>query len=218
MLKDKGYAEFVNELTSEEVDTLHKKLQRGGIVGSDEFVRRVKREAANNQSQAPEQGPVGKQPKYKLFIIAGSYLLIFIVGLSGIYFYLKAISLGDISEIQQMVTGKFNKVRGLDDTEWEVKLTPISGGGQIADTISFIQGKFFSGRLNTSGYLASNYSLTIEDSGKIIWETMQTGSDGTASWRGEIDGDKMQGILSLRSQDGQTQDFSFMSIMYRRKE
>ena len=100
--------------------------------------------------------------------------------------------------------------------EWEIELTPIAGGKQIADTLNFNKGKFISGKLNTQGFTASNYSLTIEDTGKIIWETMQTSPDGIASWRGEIEQGIMRGILSLRSGD-QTQDFSFISIRYRRR-
>ena len=216
LLKDMGYAEFVNGLTPEEGQKLHKKLQRGGIVGSAEFIKKVKQEIADYQSQAPGQKPSGK-PRYRLFIITASFLIVFIAGLTGIYLYFAAIRPGQEDEVQRLINGAIRSAEELDGAEWEVELTPISGGKQTADTLSFIKGKFISGKLNTSGYSASNYSLTIEDTGKIIWETMQTSPEGIASWRGEIEGHKMQGILSLRSEN-ETQDFSFVSIRHRRKK
>ena len=216
LLKEKGYEEFVNALTSEEGNKLHKKLQRGGIVGSDEFVKRIKQEVQNLQSQNNAKGPVGKEPRYRLFLLTGSLLLVIVAGLSGLYFYFVSKDTS-IPQEQQMIAEAIKKAEELDATEWEIRLTPVSGGNKIIDTLSFVEGKFVSGKLNTSGYTASNYSLTIEDSGRIIWETMQTGPDGVASWRGEIEQGVMQGILSLRQEGKEPQDFSFMSIKHRRK-
>jgi REP element-mobilizing transposase RayT len=216
-LKEKGYAEFVNELTQEQGDKLHKKLQRGGIVGSDEFVKRVREEVASFQSRASAQEVAGKQPRYRLFMLTGSFLLVLIAGLSGVYFYFIARDAELSENSQQIIPGAIRKAEELNGTEWEIRLVPISGGQQTADTLSFVRGKFISGKLNTSGYSASNYSLTIEDSGGVIWETMQTSPDGTASWRGEIEQGKMRGILSLRQEGKEPQDFSFVSTGYRRK-
>jgi len=38
------------------------------------------------------------------------------------------------------------------------------------------------------------------------------------SWRGEIKGNKMQGIASLRQEGKAPQDFSFISVSLRRKK
>lgn len=216
LLEGKGYTELINQLTSEQGDKLHTKLQRGGIVGSDEFIKRIKREIASIQSNASAQKSIGKLPRYRLFMVTGGFLLILIAGLSGVYFYLMAIRPGKTDQIQRIISG-VNKAEDLDLTEWEVKLTPVSGGESQEDTLSFTQGKFISGKLNDIGYLASNYTLTIEDSGRIIWETMQTSPEGTASWRGEIEQGIMRGILNLRQKGEKPQDFSFMSIKYRRR-
>jgi REP element-mobilizing transposase RayT len=217
LLKGKGYEEFVNELTKDEADKLHKRLQRGAIVGSGEFINRIKNEAARYQLRSANNGTSGRQPRYKLFILTGGLVLLLVTGLSGIYFYLVAKDTGISMDNHQIITQAIRRAEELDATEWQIRLTPASGGKQTADTISFSQGQFISGKLNTQGFIVSNYSLTIEDSGKIVWETMQTGPQGTASWRGEIEGNKMQGILSLRSGD-EAQDFSFISIRYRRRE
>ena len=218
LLKDKGYAEFVNEFISEEGDKLHRKLQRGGIVGSDEFVRRVKEEIASYQLKASDTEEAGKYPKYRLFILTASFLVVLVAGIGGVYFYFIAKEKGVPEDARQMVAGAIKRMEELNGTEWEIRLTPVAGGEQRADTISFMQGKLVSAKLNTSGYSASNYSLTIEDSGKITWETMQTSPTGIASWRGEIQQGKMRGILSLRQEGKEPQDFSFMSVRYRRKE
>lgn len=236
LLRDRGYAEFVKEFSREEGYKLHKKLQRGGIVGSDEFVKKVKEEIDSYQS-ITYAGAGGKQPRYRLFILTATFLVVLVAGIGGVYFYFIAKEKGMPEDAQQMVVGAMRRIEELNGTEWEIRLTPTTQGEQRADTISFTQGKFVSAKLNTLEYTPSNYSLTIEDSGKITWETMQTSPDGTASWRGEIEQGKMRGILSLRSKevprspersegsevegrqkDTQPQDFSFMSIRYRRKE
>lgn len=218
LLKEKGYEEFVNELPLQQADTLHKKLQRGGIVGSDEFVKGVRNQIAAFQSRVSAQDFAGKESRYRLFFVAGGLLIVLVAGLSGIYFYSTTRNTGVFRDSEQMTSGAIKKAEDLDTTEWEIRLSAVGGGEQRADVLSFIQGKFISAQLNTTGYSASNYSLTIEDSGKIIWETMQTSPAGTASWRGEIEQGKMRGILSLRQEGSQPQDFSFISIRHRRKE
>ena len=215
MLRDKGYEELVNEITQEQSDKMHKKLQRGRIVGSEDFVKNIKKEIADLQSGVTGQAEGRPASKYRLFIVTSSFLMILVAGLGGIYFYYTATKT-EQANIQEMVAGAIRRAEDLEATEWEIKLTPMTGGQQVADTLSFTQGQFVSGKLNTSGFGTSNYSLTIEDSGKLIWETMQTGPDGTATWRGEIEGNKMTGILSLRTEE-QTQDFSFISVKHSRK-
>jgi hypothetical protein len=89
---------------------------------------------------------------------------------------------------------------------------PGSGGSEVIDTLTFQGGKFNSLRLNAVGYSSTNYSLLMDDKGRIIWETMQTSSSGTATWRGEIDQAKMTGMLSLRQTGKEPQDFSFTGV------
>ena len=66
------------------------------------------------------------------------------------------------------------------------------------------------------GFSPTNFSVTREGD-TIIWETLQTRDDSFSSWRGEIKDNKMQGIISLRLPSGEMQDFSFVTIEYRRK-
>lgn len=62
----------------------------------------------------------------------------------------------------------------MEGTTWQVTITPISGGAQEIDTITFIQQKFVSQKLSQKKFDTSNYSLRKEGDGKTIWETMQT--------------------------------------------
>jgi REP element-mobilizing transposase RayT len=218
LLKEEGYEQFLNELTREQGEKLHKKLQRGRIVGSDEFINKIKKEVTNYKSKAINQGANGKDSGYRFFILTGSVILMLVVGFGGIYFYFTTRDRGAIIDNQQILTQAIRKAEELDATEWEVRLIPVSGGEETLDTLNFTQGKFVSGKLNTTGYTSSNYTLTIEDNGRIVWETMQTGPEGTASWRGEIEQGLMRGILSLRQEGKEPQDFSFVSIKHIRKE
>jgi hypothetical protein len=61
----------------------------------------------------------------------------------------------------------------------------------------------------------TNYTLTIQDDGKVVWETMQTSEKaGIVFRRREIDLniEKMQGILSQRIDDKTTRDYAFVSV------
>jgi hypothetical protein len=104
------------------------------------------------------------------------------------------------------------EIVGLDNTAWQIKFvagTPF----QTVDTLTFKEGKMVSENLDLNGYKASNYSMTKE-TGRVIWETMQTSDTGTGSWRGEVEAGKMRGVLSLRKKEGEPQDFSFVSLKY----
>ncbi len=215
LLENKDYAEFIREMTDEERAFIQKKLQRGGVLGSDNFSREVKDRV--QEYYAEEKAEEAKK-NYKLFFATASYLVALIIGLGGVYFYFTAKKVKDSKDRQRVVAQAIQRVEDLKGTEWEIKLVPSSGGEDVADMVSFADGKFVSAKLNPAGYSLSNYSVTIDDSGKITWETMQTSSGGTASWRGEIEQGKMKGILSLRENGKTPQDFSFMSIGYRRKK
>lgn len=99
----------------------------------------------------------------------------------------------------------------IEGTSWPVELSPMGGEGKpVKDTISFAGRQVTSKHLEESGYLTSNFTLTIGGDGVPVWETMQTNEGvGVAFWRGEFHGDSMRGILSKQLKEGVTQDFSF---------
>ena len=106
----------------------------------------------------------------------------------------------------------------LEDTTWQITLTPTSGGAQELDTLSFSQKKFVSVKLDQKKFSTSNYSLRNTDNGKITWETMQVSPEGIALWRADIGQDgKMKGVLSLRKEGLAVQDFTFTGEYWKGK-
>jgi REP element-mobilizing transposase RayT len=105
----------------------------------------------------------------------------------------------------------------LDGTTWQITLTPISGGAQENDILTFSHEKFVSAKLVEKKFASSSYSLRKDKNRRTIWETMQTTPEGVALWRGDIYEDgKMKGVLSLRKAGLAVQDFTFTGV-YRRE-
>lgn len=222
-LQNKNYAEFIRDMTEEEADFIHKRLQRGGILGSEQFISRVKSEVEEYQAQGvgaqqDESDKDYRNKGYRLFITAGGVLLVLALGVSGVFFYFSSNKKQEPIPKSKMAVKATQKSEDLKLTEWQIKLIPGSGGSEIIDTLLFKGGKFTSARLNSVGFSSTNYSLLMDDKGRIIWETMQTSTSGTATWRGEVDQARMTGMLSLRQAGKEPQDFSFKSLSFRRVE
>jgi REP element-mobilizing transposase RayT len=122
----------------------------------------------------------------------------------------------NVAVSQPVIRSTSKPLAVLDGTTWQITLTPISGGRQEADTLTFAQKKFASVKLGAKNFATSNYSLRNAEEGKIIWETMQTSSEGIALWRADISQDgKMKGVLSLRKEGLAVQDFTFTGAYWR---
>ncbi|MBN3040344.1 MAG: hypothetical protein JW867_04390 [Candidatus Omnitrophica bacterium] len=107
------------------------------------------------------------------------------------------------------------KKDALNDTSWDVELTPSSGQGKkLNDMIIFAEGKVYTENLIKENFLPTNYTITVEDSGKVIWETMQSNGTETIFIRGELDPSlkQMKGIMSQQRLEG-TKDYSFLTIV-----
>ncbi len=55
LLQNKDYAEFVSGMTDNVRSLLHKSLQRGGVLGSEEFIKQVKSQIADYKTKADSQ-------------------------------------------------------------------------------------------------------------------------------------------------------------------
>ena len=98
----------------------------------------------------------------------------------------------------------------LDGTQWQIKLTASAVKTPSEDRIRFEKGRFTSPLFKPKGFSTSNYTLTEEKDGPVIWETMQTSeAEGTLSWRGELGGDAMHGVASWRKPDGAVVNYNF---------
>ena len=98
----------------------------------------------------------------------------------------------------------------LDGTQWQIKLTTSAVTTPSEDRIRFEKGRFTSPLFKPKGFSTSNYTLTEEKDGPVIWETMQTSeAEGTLYWHGELGGDAMHGVASWRRPDGVVVDYTF---------
>jgi REP element-mobilizing transposase RayT len=216
LLNNKSYAEFIAELTPEEGHIIHKKLQRGGILGSEEFIKRVKEAVEAYQvSGEMQKYEIEDKKNSRLYFAVGSLVLILLAGAGSVY----VISINR-AKTQTVIAPPVIKppepLERLKFTEWHIQLTPLAGTGDSEDVITFEDNKFFSAKMNSLGLPYSNYSVSIHEGNTIVWETIQSDALGSASWRGELRDNKMTGMLSLQETGKDPQAFSFTSINSRR--
>ncbi len=106
----------------------------------------------------------------------------------------------------------------LNGTIWEVELVSEEPDGTIKaihDKIRFTGKSFESSYFTSQGFSRSNYTVTLNNNGVITWETIQRNDRGElVSWRGDWQGNKMEGVMSYRPVESQPQDFSFMSQQF----
>ena len=104
----------------------------------------------------------------------------------------------------------------LTGTSWELELHPFeTGEGKkpkvLKDTVTFKDRTVTSERLAKLGYGNSNFSLNVKEDGTATWETMQSKpGEGAAFWRGELEGERMRGVMSQQPTSGQAENFSFV--------
>jgi len=221
-LSGSGYQDYMNKECSEENAVLHKGLSRSVFLGSDEFAEAIQKMREGTAFRETEAFVETRANKVRISIISG-VVLVAIAG-TALFHANRAVKRAaatvsdDTSTVPQPIleraavleTKAPKKKMELDGMTWQVKFvagTPF----QSIDIIHFSEGRMVSENMDLNGYKSSNYSLT-RDGDRIIWETMQTSNTGVALWRGEVEGEQMKGVLSLRPKDGKPQDFSFVSM------
>ena len=105
----------------------------------------------------------------------------------------------------------------LNGTQWQIQIAPMyARNGSVPvqeDHVTFEGNQMSSSTLNTQGFPKSNITLTPQEDGRLVWETMQTHSNGeTVFWRGEMKEGRMQGVFSRHPKDGAPIDFIFRGI------
>ena len=102
-------------------------------------------------------------------------------------------------------------------TSWDVQVMPMDGSGAKAiqaDELRFGAGKVTSSLLSAQGFSEANYSLTLQPDGTVLWETMQTARSGeVVCWRGEWNGERMQGVITRQLPGQAASNFSFVGIV-----
>lgn len=104
----------------------------------------------------------------------------------------------------------------LNNTAWQAQFTRISAATKketYKDELEFIDKKFASRKLSKEGFSATSFTLNLKGENIIIWETMQTDAKGNlAFWKGEMEGERMRGVLSRQLKDKAAIDYTFVSI------
>lgn len=102
----------------------------------------------------------------------------------------------------------------LNGTEWEVKMIPTDKKdiqGVEYDKIRFSDDQVVSKNMAAKGFQPTFYTLTSNEEGVIIWETMQTGPAGDiVAWRGEWANGQMRGVINQQMASGETRTFHFV--------
>lgn len=101
----------------------------------------------------------------------------------------------------------------LNGSSWQILIKSQAGKGSLEgpDTLTFQDGKFSSEALSKKNYSRTNYTLTIQEGGPTIWETMQTSEkDGVTFFRGEWLKDTMTGVITRQTDKG-SEDYYFSS-------
>ena len=210
----KNYTEAMEAITSEELQAVLKRVSSQGILGSEEFIASVKKEVEKKEKEV-------NAANKKLLIPAISLSMVAIVG--GVIFFI-AYS-GNVTPNEKVVFVRpaqkpiaDSPLKDLDGTEWVVELKPDNSARHTYphyDKIIFKRGTISLSALLASGFMASNYSMTIQEDGTLAWETMQVNHDGdTLFWRGEEKDGHMSGKFSRTDKDGAKESVSFASPGY----
>jgi len=119
----------------------------------------------------------------------------------------------DALEARRKVVDK--KRNELNNTEWQIEILGMSGKEKKEKgTLNFKNNRISVSNFGKFEFPATNYTITVQNDGLMIWETMQVSeTSGTAFWRGEIGSDmkNMKGSLSHHIDENTTNDYSFGS-------
>jgi len=108
----------------------------------------------------------------------------------------------------------FTFKKPIEGTIWEVEIYTVTQDGTtkpIKDKIRFNGKEFESYYFSSQGFSPSNYTVNVRDNGAITWETMQRNPKGEViSWRGDLEGGRMEGVMNYQVSGKNTQNFSFL--------
>lgn len=101
----------------------------------------------------------------------------------------------------------------INNSTWSIVFSgTLPKGMASGDTLVFKDNQFSSTLFSARGFEPTNFSLTMQDDGVVVFETMQASEkEGTIFWRGELGADQktLRGMFSHVLSDKQTQDIYF---------
>ncbi|MCK5082950.1 MAG: transposase [Candidatus Omnitrophica bacterium] len=229
----KAYEGYVRSADDKEAELVRKLLHRKTFVGSKDFIEEIRNEIEQHIIEEEESRIVRKTNL--AFVFAGSLVILFL-GTVAYNFYNNQSTLQDVLDVtasgfetaredlanrvfslQEEITGFEERENyGLGGLAWELQLIPVQDretGTSFTDHLQFKKGKVISTGLMARGFSPFDYTIKRETHGKMIWKTVQTNSEGlTVRWYGTITGDTMRGVLSEHPVQGESRDFSFVSV------
>lgn len=118
----------------------------------------------------------------------------------------------DVTKVKAM---REKKRKEINETQWPIEIVALSGkGSKQKDVLVFKENKLFSDEYAKKGFMPSNYTLSFQENGPVVVETMQTSDkEGIAFWRVELDQSlsSCKGVVSRQFTDNKTEDYSFAS-------
>ena len=227
----KDYADFMAASLQEEIEDLANKLESNSFLGSAAFMESI---------QAQMRNRIKEEAAAKInFFTKPAVLFSFSVLVAGVVvgaiYLTKAYNLKqkEAAKENTTVSPRVHEVRieplmALDGTVWVIELA-LRGEGDVNypryDKIRFKNGTLVSDYVSSLGFSTSNYAFTINEQGRLVWETMQRNTKGErVFWQGEATQDgKMQGSFSRQQPSkgevkGELMEFSFTSLGYKREE
>lgn len=117
-------------------------------------------------------------------------------------------SIQEIMRNQALAKGK----ELVESREWVIYVKPSEGKKARVETdvLTFKDGTITSKNFLAKGYGTSNYTLSVQEDGTIVWETMQVKNDiDLVFLRGELRGNSMRGAIGTKPQKGARESFDF---------
>lgn len=211
-----GYAQFMADVSSAELDELAKKLSSNWIMGSEKFLGSVNSELKKRQLQEKARQRI-KPAIYLSFSVVTAGIVATVAYFNYMDLVKKIPVSADVEKARRAVP-LTAPLHDLDGTEWVVELVPDKGVKvqlPAFDKIVFTKGSVYLSYLLQNGFVSSNYSITTQEDGGLVWETMQTNKDGdTIFWHGEERDGKMKGRFNISRKDGSKDGISFASPGY----
>ncbi len=119
------------------------------------------------------------------------------------------------NQVKKLKIERDKKRKQINNTQWNITLNLMGVKGKSReDVLIFEDNRFYAEKTSKEGFNATNYTISPQDNGITVWETMQTAEEGRINfWRGEIAEDmkSMRGIVSKQLPDGTTENYSFLS-------
>jgi hypothetical protein len=116
-----------------------------------------------------------------------------------------------LSDAQRAVLAE-GALTQLNNQTWTINLVQQGAKKPKVETdiLAFSGQGVVSQFLSAKGFGGSQFSLSIQDDGSAVWETVQRNeNEDIAAWRGELRGATLHGTLSIRYKTGMGETYSF---------